>query len=186
MAITVDRLSAPPSPTDLHSLADLLCDAVNSGSAVSFLAPLAFDTAETWWRETLSDADAKKTILVARLPSENGGGIVGEIVGTVQLHPSWAPNQPHRADIAKLIVHRRARGQGVGRRLMKTVEQIAAQAGYTLLVLDTRRGCEAEHLYRKLGWTEAGIIPDFALNADGSGLHDTVIFYKRVGSEPSA
>lgn len=176
MAITVDRLSTPPTPTDLHSLAGLLCDAVNSGSAVSFLAPLSFETAETWWRETLGGTNDKKTILVARLVGENGG----EIVGAVQLHPSWAPNQPHRADIAKLIVHRRARGQGIGRRLMETVEQLAAQAGYTLLVLDTRRGCEAEHLYRKLGWTEAGIIPDFAVNADRSGLHDTVIFYKRV------
>jgi GNAT superfamily N-acetyltransferase len=176
MAITVERLSTPVSPSDLHSLADLLCDAVNSGSAVSFLAPLDFDTAETWWRETLSGADAKKSILVARQAKETGS----EIVGTVQLHPSWAPNQPHRADIAKLIVHRRVRGQGIGQRLMEAVEQIAAEAGYTLLVLDTRRGCEAENLYRKLGWTEAGVIPDFAVNADGSGLHDTVIVYKRV------
>jgi acetyltransferase len=176
MATTVERLTVPVAAKDLRDLADLLCDAVNSGSAVSFLAPLAQETAEAWWRKTIEGADPKTLFFIVRSESEQGN----EIVGAVQLHASWAPNQPHRADIAKLIVHRRARGLGLGRMLMQTVEQAAAEAGYTLLVLDTRRGCEAESLYRKLGWAEAGVIPDFAVNADGSGLHDTVIFYKRV------
>jgi acetyltransferase len=177
MTIAIERLRAPLAPDDLEALAELLCDAVNSGSAVSFLAPLAQETAKAWWRKTIDGADPKTIFLVARNAGERGA----VVIGTVQLHASWAPNQPHRADIAKLIVHRRARGKGVGRLLMQAVEQAAAEVGYSLLVLDTRRGCEAEGLYRKLGWTEAGVIPDFALNADGSGLHDTVIFYKALG-----
>jgi acetyltransferase len=168
----IDRLSFKPSDGDIDSLATLLCDAVNSGSAVSFLAPLSHEVAHSWWRKQIEAADPKSVFLVARDGKE--------IVGTVQLHASWAPNQPHRADIAKLIVHRRARGNGIGKQLMEAIEQEASQVGYTLLVLDTRRGCEADSLYRKLGWTEAGIIPNFAINADGSGLHDTVIFYKEL------
>jgi acetyltransferase len=169
----IERLTAPVGDADFAALAGLLCDAVNSGSAVSFLAPLTSEVSEAWWRKTLSEANPRTVFLVAR--------IEGKIIGTVQLHACWAPNQPHRADIAKLIVHRRARGRGVGRLLMEEVEKEAMNAGYALLVLDTRRGCEAESLYRKLGWTEAGTIPDFALNADGSGYHDTVIFYKKIG-----
>lgn len=169
---TIERLALPASPEDIASLGDLLSDAVNSGSAVSFLAPLEHETATTWWRDQLHSADPNSIFMVAR----DGG----EIVGTVQLHASWAPNQPHRADIAKLIVHRRARGNGIGKKLMEAIEQEAEQMGYTLLVLDTRRGCEAESLYRKLNWIEAGAIPNFALNADGSGYHDTVIFYKQL------
>jgi acetyltransferase len=169
----IELLKTPVSDFDFASLAGLLSDAVNSGSAVSFLAPLELDTAEAWWRKTIEGADPRTLFLVAREGQE--------IIGTVQLHACWAPNQPHRADVAKLIVHRRARGRGIGRQLMEAVEQEAKNAGYSLLVLDTRRGCEAESLYRKLGWTEAGAIPDFALNADGSGYHDTVIFYKKIG-----
>jgi acetyltransferase len=170
----IERLAFPATPSDIAALAELLCDAVNSGSAVSFLAPLAPETARAWWHDQIKNADPKSIFLVAR------DGV--EIAGTVQLHASWAPNQPHRADIAKLIVHRRARGQGIGKKLMEAIEQESAQLGFTLLVLDTRRGCEAESLYRKLGWTEAGIIPNFALNADGSGYHDTVIFFKDLAS----
>lgn len=174
--VSIERLATPVSPREVSELAALLCDAVNSGSAVSFLAPLASETAEAWWRKTIEGADPKTIFLIARMP----GNQEREIVGTVQLHASWAPNQPHRADIAKLIVHRRARGKGIGQALMQEVEQAAAEFGYTLLVLDTRRGCEAESLYKKLGWTIAGIVPNFAINADGSGLHDTVIFYKEL------
>ncbi len=169
----IERLPTPVSTKDMAALADILVDAVNSGSAVSFLAPLSHEVACAWWQKTIEAADPKTVFLVAR----DGD----EIIGTVQLHASWAPNQPHRADIAKFIVHSRARGQGVGRRLMQIIEKEAQDLGYTLLTLDTRRGCEAEGLYRKLGWTEAGIIPNFAINADNSGLHDTVIFYKTIG-----
>lgn len=171
-AISIERLSPPIASLDLHALAELLCDAVNSGAAVSFLAPLTLNDALDWWRLTFEQSGARSIFLVARER--------GDIVGTVQLHPCWAPNQPHRADVAKLIVHRRARGNGVGVQLMQRVEEEARRAGLWLLVLDTRRGCEAENLYRKLGWTEAGAIPNFAINADRSGLHETVIFYKEL------
>jgi GNAT superfamily N-acetyltransferase len=95
----------------------------------------------------------------------------------VQLHPAWAPNQPHRADVAKLLVHRRARRRGLARVLMADLEDRAAANGFTLLVLDTCQGTPAEALYRALGWTEVGIIPHFALTPDG-GNCDTVFFYK--------
>jgi len=103
------------------------------------------------------------------------------VVGTVQVQPSWAPNQPHRGDLAKLVVHRRSRGQGIAHALMLAAEREAAAEGITLLVLDTCKGSAAERLYTALGWTRAGEIPEFALNPDGS-LCDTVFFFKRIGS----
>lgn len=102
------------------------------------------------------------------------------IVGTVQLHPAWAPNQPHRAEIAKLLVHRRSRRAGLGTRLMRTIEDAAQRAGFSLLTLDAKRGGPAEHLYRQLGWTHAGTIPRFAFDPDGTTPHDAVIFYKEL------
>ena len=102
------------------------------------------------------------------------------MVGTVQLHPAWAPNQPRRAEIVKLIVHRESRGAGLGTQLMRTIEEEARRAGFELLTLDTKRGVAAERLYRRLGWTEAGVIPRYALDPDGSTHHDAVIFYKHL------
>jgi ribosomal protein S18 acetylase RimI-like enzyme len=167
----IELISSPLSPADLRGLARLLVDAVESGAAVSFLPPLSVEHAEAWWRSTLVGAHAKAVFLVAR--DDTG------ITGSVQLHPAWAPNQPHRADIAKLMVHRRARRQGVATRLMQGIEYAARAAGFTLLVLDTKRGDAAEHLYRRLGWTESGLIPNYARNPDGT-LHDTVYFYKEL------
>src|SRR5206468_1023757 len=94
--------------------------------------------------------------------------------------PAWAPNQPHRADVAKLIVHRRARGRGVARALMRAVEEHAREQSFTLLLLDTCKGSAAEKLYTSLGWRRVGEVPNFALNPDGSWC-DTVFFYKEVG-----
>jgi GNAT superfamily N-acetyltransferase len=121
----------------------------------------------------LATAPARAVVLVAR---DRGG-----VVGTVQVQPSWAPNQPHRGDLAKLIVHRRSRGQGIARALMLAAEREAAAEGITLLVLDTCKGSAAERLYTSLGWVRVGEIPDFALNPDGS-LCDTVFFFKKIGS----
>jgi acetyltransferase len=165
----IERLSLPATESDLRLLAELLVDAVESGAAVTFLPPLTVERAEEWWRKTIDTAGPGAIFLVAR--DDQG------IVGTVQLHPAWAPNQPHRADIAKLMVHRRARGKGVGKRLMETIEAAARDADLTLLTLDTKRGDTAERLYAGLGWIKVGIIPRFALNPDGT-MHDTVIFYK--------
>ena len=165
----VDRLIPPVGDSDLRSLAALLVDAVESGAAVSFLAPLTIERAEDWWRGTISASRSGAIFLVAR----DAEGIVG----TVQLHPAWAPNQPHHAEIAKLLVHRRSRRMGLGTQLMQTVEDAARRAGFSLLTLDTKRGDPAERLYRDRGWTPAGTIPGYALDPGGTP-HDAVIFYK--------
>jgi acetyltransferase len=166
----IEELTRPVRESDIRDLARLLVDAVNSGASVSFLAPLSLARAEEWWRDTLSKGHPRAAFLVAR--DDQG------IVGTVQFHPAWAPNQPHRADVAKLIVHRRGRQQGIGRALMLALEARAQSGGFTLLTLDAKRGEVAERLYRQMGWTDVGVIPEYALNADGSGPSDTVIFYK--------
>ena len=175
---TIERLPQPASDSDLRELAQLLVDAVDSGAAVSFLPPLSIADAADWWRKTIASAHPRAVILVAR----NGDGIVG----SVQLHPAWAPNQPHRGDIAKLLVHRRSRGAGIGPRLMDAAEGMARRDGYRLLTLDAKRGGVAERLYRRLGWTEAGIIPRYALDPDGISFHDTVVFYKELEPLPAS
>jgi ribosomal protein S18 acetylase RimI-like enzyme len=166
---TIEALAAPLAEDDLEQLTDLLIDAVDSGASVSFMAGLTRDAARDWWRRTFSGADPRALLLTAR--DEQG------IVGSVQLHPAWAPNQPHRADVAKLMVHRRARRRGLARTLIAELEARAARNGFTVLVLDTCQGTPAEALYRELGWTEVGVIPHFALTPDG-GNCDTVFFYK--------
>jgi GNAT superfamily N-acetyltransferase len=167
----IERLIPPVSDADLRGLARLLVDAVESGAAVSFLAPLTLERAEDWWRKAISASGSGSIFLVAR----DAEGIVG----TVQLHPAWAPNQPHRAEIAKLLVHRWSRRTGLGTRLMQTIADAARRAGFSLLTLDTKRGDAAERLYQQIGWTSAGTIPRYALDPDGTP-HDAVIFYREV------
>jgi GNAT superfamily N-acetyltransferase len=173
MDVTIERLSVPPTDADVVALAALLVDAVDDGAAVSFVAPLTLPDAEQWWRGTLTSAGPRAIVLVARDH--------GRIVGTVQLHPAWAPNQPHRAEVVKLIVDRRARHQGLGRRLMEAIESSAHAGGFGLLTLDAKAGGAAEQLYRRLGWIHAGTIPRFAFDCDGKTPHDAVIFYKELG-----
>ena len=168
----IERLSSPVSEADLRSLALLLVDAVESGAAVSFLTVTEAQALD-WWRKQFGAPASGSIVLVAR--DDQG------IVGSVQLHPSWAPNQPHRADVAKLIVHRRARRRGLGAEMMAAVEREAAKAGYRLLVLDSKRGDAGERLYRRLGWNVVGTIPRYALDTDGRTPHDTVLFYKELG-----
>jgi GNAT superfamily N-acetyltransferase len=170
-AFEIERLALPPADAAIRALALLLVDAVESGAAVSFLWPLTVESAEDWWRRTIASAGPNAVFLVAR----DAEGIVG----TVHLHPAWAPNQPHRAEIAKLLVHRRGRRAGLGRELMLAVEDAARQGGFRLLTLDAKRGEPAEELYRKLGWTFVGTIPRFAFDPDGSP-HDAVVFYKEL------
>jgi len=166
----IEVLSLPVSDRDLADLAALLVDVVDGGASTSFLPPLAPERAAAWWRGALSSEPAPLTLVVR---DELG------ICATVQLCPAWAPNQPHRAEIAKLLVHRRARRRGLGRALMDAVEARAAAAGFTLLTLDTRRGDVADGLYRALGWTVGGVIPGYAIDRHGVP-HDTVYFYKQL------
>ena len=130
------------------------------------------ESAEAWWRDRILKADARAIFLVAR--DEHG------IAGTVQMLPAGMPNQRHRADIAKLLIHRRGRRKGLGSMLMQEIELRAQAAGFTLLTLDTKRGDAAESLYRGAGWTEVGGIPRYAQDPDGTPC-DTVVFYKDIG-----
>ena len=171
--LTIESLTMPVSDPDLEQLTDLLLDVVDGGASVSFMAGLAREAAREWWRRTFAGADPRALLLAARDASG--------IVGSVQLHPAWAPNQPHRADVAKLLVHRRARRRGLARALMGDLETRAAANGFTLLVLDTCQGTAAEALDRRLGWSEVGVIPNFALTPDG-GKCDTVFFYKQLAT----
>jgi len=152
-------------------LAALLCDCVKGGASVSFMLPLAHETALAFWQGVAASVGrGERTLIVA----EDSQGVVG----TVQLITAMPDNQPHRADVAKLLVRRRARGAGVGQRLMEAVEQAASQQGRHVLVLDTANAA-AERLYQRLGWQRVGSVPDYAYLPDG-GLCATTFFYKRL------
>jgi ribosomal protein S18 acetylase RimI-like enzyme len=167
----IEQLTLRASEEDIEGLALLLLDATAAGASVGFLESTTLESAREWWRESIANASERAILLVAR--DEDG------IAGTVQLRPASMPNQRHRADIAKLLVHRRARLRGLGGLLMQEIERRAQSAGFTLLTLDTKRGDAAESLYRRFGWIEVGVIPGYALNPDGS-MCDTVVFYKEL------
>ena len=178
MSISIDALDRSVADDDLRALACLLVDAVESGAAVSFVAPLTVERAAVWWRATIREAHPRAVFLVAR----DAEGIAG----TVQMHPAWAPNQPHRGEVVKLLVHRRCRRAGLGTQLMHAIEEAARGAGFTLLTLDAKEGAPAEQLYRRLGWTVVGTIPRYGVDPDGRALHGAVFFYKELGSPPAA
>ena len=155
-----------------RQLAGVLVDCVEGGASVSFMHPLGATKAEAFWRELGGDiATGARALLVA----EDAAGIAG----TVQLVLRQPENQPHRADIAKMLVHRRARGRGVGAALLRAAEAEARAANKSLLVLDTVTGSDAERLYRRLGWQLAGVIPDYALLPRG-GLCSTSYYYRQL------
>jgi GNAT superfamily N-acetyltransferase len=156
---------------DGEALAALLIDAVDSGAAVGFLAPLPRERALLYWEEIRSSLGDGLVLL--------GAYKEGRLVGSVQLSCAWQPNGRHRAEIQKLFVHTAQRRQGIARALMTAVEERAQRLGRWLLILDTRQGDNAEPLYEKLGYVRVGSIPDYALSSRGE-LHPTVIFYKRL------
>lgn len=166
----IERLSEEQARPMLPQLVALLQDSVHGGSSVGFLPPLTFETAEDYWLETFNEvAQGGRILLVA---SE-----AGNVTGAVQLALANKQNGLHRAEVQKLIVHTGFRQRGIARALMCAVEDSARAAGRTLLVLDTEQGSIAETLYERCGYTRAGIIPQYALSADGS-LISTVVFYK--------
>ncbi|HEY8993786.1 MAG TPA: GNAT family N-acetyltransferase [Lacunisphaera sp.] len=168
---TVRRLPVV-SEAQLAVLTDVLMDCVEGGASVSFMLPLARERADAFWRRVAQGVAAgERALLVA----EDGRGICG----TVQLILDLPENQPHRADVAKMLVHRRARRLGVGAALMRAAETTARACGRTLLVLDTVTGGNAERLYARLGWVRAGAIPDYALFPKG-GFCSTTIFYRKL------
>jgi len=139
---------------------------------VSFMASLSKAGAESYFEDVLAGVQKGDRILLAAFFDSS-------LVGTVQVLTSMPPNQPHRADVAKLLVARAARGQGIGSRLMEEVERVGRLAGKTLLVLDTATGDRAERLYVHLGWTRLGVIPRYAMYPDGT-WGDTTFFWKRL------
>jgi GNAT superfamily N-acetyltransferase len=170
-APTIRRLHSVDD-AQIEGLADLLIDSIDGGASVSFMHPLAPPKAQAFWRRVADDvAGGGRALLVA----EDDTGIVG----TVQLVLEQPENQPHRADLAKMLVHRRARHRGLGTALMRAAEELARDCGKTLLVLDTVTGSDAERLYARLGWVRVGEIPDFALLSRG-GLWGTTVFYKKL------
>lgn len=163
----------PVTDGDRAALADLLVDCVAGGASIGFMHPFDRRQAEVFWADVLAaGARGERIVLVAEDPA------TGEVVGTVQVVPAAMPNQPHRGDIAKMAVLRRARRRGVGEALLRAAEDAARAAGRTLLVLDTASP-DAERLYDRLGWQRVGVIPGYALWPDG-GLVDTTFFYKEL------
>jgi GNAT superfamily N-acetyltransferase len=158
------------------ALQDLLLSCVRGGASVSFMDGLDEDEAAAFWAGVGCDVEAGRAILFVARDGEC-------LLGSVQLRLVATPNQQHRADVAKLLVHPDARRQGVGRRLMEALEGRAAALGRPLLVLDTAKGSAAEPLYAGRGWNRVGEIPWYALMPDG-GRCDTVVFWKAVGPLP--
>jgi GNAT superfamily N-acetyltransferase len=160
-------------------LADVLVDAVAGGASVGFMHPYGHGPAAAFWREVLGSAERDERIVLVALDA------AGNVVGTAQVIFAGPDNQPHRGDVSKVLVHRRARRQGVGEALMAAAEAEALAAGRTLLVLDTASP-DAERLYQRRGWQRVGDIPSYALGPGGD-LVATTVFYKDLGtSDPGA
>jgi GNAT superfamily N-acetyltransferase len=157
----------------IGGLADVLIDCVEGGASVSFMLPLARERAEAFWRGVAQRIAAGELVL---LVAEDAQGVCG----TVQLILDQPENQPHRADLSKMLVHRRARRQGLGAALMRAAEATARECGKTLLVLDTASD-DAERLYEHMGWVRVGVIPGYALLPQG-GLCDTTVYYRKLGA----
>jgi GNAT superfamily N-acetyltransferase len=171
---TIRIRRAEASAANAEGLADVLLDCVEAGASIGFMSPLPRAKAVAFWQNALQSAERGERIL---LVAEELG--TNTIVGTVQVLLTMPDNQPHRADVAKLQVHRRARRRGVGAALVRAAEAAALEAGRTLLVLDTVTGSDAERLYASLGWQRCGVIPGYALWPKG-GLCSTTVFYREL------
>ncbi|HEX3744027.1 MAG TPA: GNAT family N-acetyltransferase [Bryobacteraceae bacterium] len=160
---------------DLEQLAGVLHAVVHAGASVSFVLPFSHDDARVFWRDKVLPGarERNRIVLVAR--------DAGEIVGTVQLILDTPPNQPHRAEVVKLLVHPKVRRRGLARALMQAIEEAARRERRTLLTLDTRTGDMAEPLYRSMGYVQVGVIPRYAVDPHGQRLDATTIFYKELG-----
>lgn len=172
MTVSIKPASPAEYETLTAALAGILVDAVASGAGVSFMKPLAVPDALAYWQGLAPEVASGRTIAFIAETEE-------EIAGVVLLIRSWSPNQPHRADIAKLLVHRKFRRRGVGTALMTAAEARARDMGLRLITFDAVAHGGAEAFYRRLGFTPAGIIPGYAYSGDGQ-LDDTMFFYKTL------
>jgi GNAT superfamily N-acetyltransferase len=170
--IEIRRLAGGDLRAQLDGLAAVLADCVEGGASVSFMSPFTHVQARDAFEGFAADVDEGRRVLLAAFAD-------GEVVGTVQVVLAVPPNQPHRGEIAKLLVRRSARGRGIAQLLMERAEAEARAEGKTLLVLDTVTGDPGERLYARLGWNRVGVIPGYALYPDGRPC-DTTVFWKSV------
>ncbi|MFD0419711.1 GNAT family N-acetyltransferase [Streptomyces sp. NPDC127108] len=171
-----ERLTAARLTSLARELGDLLIDAVDDGASIGFLTGLDDESAARWWRDRAADVAAGRVATWAVRES-------GRVTGTVSLAFADKPNARHRAELVKLLVHREARGRGLGRALLTLAEREAARAGLTLLLLDTETDSPAETLYVTAGWTRVGVVPDHA--ADPAGVpRPSTFFYKSLVQGP--
>lgn len=171
--VTVRRVGAGEAAECVEALSDVLVDCVEGGASVSFMLPLPRSKALAFWRSVAERvARGECVLLVAEDDARR-------IVGTVQMITSLPDNQPHRADIAKMLVRRDARRRGIARRLMESLDEVARAEGKTVLVLDTVTGGDAERLYERSGWQRVGVVPKYALMPTGEWC-GTTIFYKHL------
>jgi GNAT superfamily N-acetyltransferase len=173
--VAYERVGPEAYAALVPELGELLADAVESGASVNFLKPFSVAEATRWWRDREGAvAGGSMFPIVARVD--------GRVEGVAVLYPSQNPNSRHRAEVGKVIVHRRARRRGLGAGLMAAIEALARDEGRWLLLLDTYSGSDADRLYRRLGWIEFGVVPDHALTADGE-LARTTYFRKDLRDE---
>ncbi|SAL69201.1 N-acetyltransferase GCN5 [Caballeronia arvi] len=171
--IDVRRVGADEALTYVEALADVLIDCVEGGASVSFMLPISRATAVEFWTHVAQGVVRHERILLVAEDAQ------GKVVGTVQVVIDQPENQPHRGDIAKMLVARRARRKGVAQRLMAAADDAARTAGKSVLVLDTVTGGDAERLYERAGWQRVGIVPNYALMPDGT-LCATTFFHKQL------
>lgn len=172
-SITVRRVGTNEAATCVEALADVLIDCVEGGASVSFMLPIVREKAVEFWQKVADGVVSGERVL---LIAEDGNG---QIVGTVQLITVQPENQPHRADVAKMLVHRRVRRNGIGQRLMAEVERVAREENKFVLVLDTVTGGDAERLYERAGWKRVGEVPNYALMPSGE-LCGTTFYCKQL------
>jgi GNAT superfamily N-acetyltransferase len=170
--VSVRRVGPNEAAACVDALADVLIDCVEGGASVSFMAPLSRQRAQAFWRGVAEGVVRGERVL---LIAEDGEGIAG----TVQLITGLPENQPHRADVAKMLVHRRARRRGIAQLLMAAVDEAARAERRTVLVLDTVTGGDAERLYERAGWQRVGSVPNYALMPDGR-FCGTTFFHKQL------
>lgn len=164
------RLLQTIGEREVRGLSDVLIDCVEGGASVSFMLPMSRAKAEDYWRSASASVARGERLVLAAEDAD------GTIVGTVQVILNQPENQPHRGDIAKMLVHRSVRRRGVGAALLAAAERSALRVGKTLLVLDTVTGGDAERMYARQGWERCGEIPDYALWPDGSPCATTIFF----------
>ncbi|RDI58698.1 GNAT family N-acetyltransferase [Microvirga subterranea] len=174
--VTIRALSPQEAREQVGALSAVLIDCVEGGASVSFMAPLTRERADAFWSGVADGVAAGERIVIVARDAASG-----RIVGTVQVVLRQPENQPHRADIAKMLVCREARRRGVGAMLMRAAEDAARDAGKSVLVLDTVTGSDAERLYERVGWERVGVIPNYALWPEG-GFCDTTVFYKQIAA----